>query len=183
LWTTPTVRPENVAHSVPHINSGMIDFLNSQLDQTLTWNDASWMLDAWDGQFAIKGITTASDAQRCIDLGATGVWVSNHGGRQLDTSPATIDVLESIVQTVAHRADVIFDGGVRRGTDIIKALALGAKAVGIGRPYLYGLAAGGEAGVDRAIEILASELRRDMALMGCANISAIKREMVISPAR
>ncbi|HSB95687.1 MAG TPA: alpha-hydroxy acid oxidase [Spongiibacteraceae bacterium] len=181
LWTTPTVRPENVAHSVPHINSGMIDFLNSQLDQTLTWKDASWMLDAWDGQFAVKGITTAADAQRCVDLGATGVWVSNHGGRQLDTSPATIDVLESIVQAVGDRTDVIFDGGVRRGTDIIKALALGAKAVGIGRPYLYGLAAGGEPGVARAIEILATELRRDMALMGCADLAAIKRDSVLSP--
>jgi L-lactate dehydrogenase (cytochrome) len=181
LWTTPTVRPENVAHSVPHINSGMIDFLNSQLDQTLTWKDASWMLDAWDGQFAIKGITTPADAQRCIDLGASGVWVSNHGGRQLDTAPATIDVLESIVQAVGHRADVIFDGGIRRGTDIIKALALGAKAVGIGRPYLYGLAAAGEAGVAHAIEILAGELRRDMALMGCAELAAIQREMVIAP--
>lgn len=181
LWSTPPVRPENVVHAVPAIGSGMIEFLNSQLDHTLTWDDARWMLDAWDGQFAIKGIATAADARRCVDLGATGVWVSNHGGRQLDTAPATIDVLDAIVQAVGDRADVILDGGIRRGTDIVKALALGARAVGIGRPYLYGLAAAGEAGVARAIAILAEELRRAMALMGCADLAAIGREQVLPP--
>ena len=181
LWTTPKVRPENVAHSVPDIGTGMMQFLNTQLDQTMTWKDASWMLDAWDGQFAIKGVTTVADAKRCIELGASGIWVSNHGGRQLDTSPATIDVLEPIVQAVGNRADIILDGGIRRGTDIVKALALGAKGVGIGRPYLYGLAAGGEAGVTRAIEILTSELRRTLALLGCNDLSALRRNMVIAP--
>lgn len=181
LWTTPKVRPENVVHSVPTITSGMIDFLNNQLDHTLTWDDTGWMIDAWGGPFAIKGITTAADAKRCVDVGARGVWVSNHGGRQLDTSPPTIDVLERIVQAVGDRADVILDGGIRRGTDIIKALALGAKAVGIGRAYLYGLAAAGEKGVAKAIAILAEELRRDMALMGCADLASIRRDMVIAP--
>lgn len=181
LWSTPRVRPENVVHSVPNITSGMIEFLNNQLDHTLTWDDTAWMIDAWDGPFAIKGICTAADARRCVDIGARGVWVSNHGGRQLDTSPPTIDTLERIVQAVGDRADVILDGGIRRGTDIVKALALGAKAVGIGRAYLYGLAAAGEAGVARAIAILAEELRRDMALMGCTNLDAIKRDMVIAP--
>jgi L-lactate dehydrogenase (cytochrome) len=181
LWTTPQVRPENVVHSVPAITSGMIEFLNNQLDHTLTWDDTAWMIDAWDGPFAIKGVTTAADARRCIDIGATGVWVSNHGGRQLDTSPPTIDVLERVVQAVADRADVILDGGIRRGTDIIKALALGAKAVGIGRAYLYGLAAAGEAGTAKAITLLAEELRRDMALMGCADLAAIRRDMLIAP--
>jgi L-lactate dehydrogenase (cytochrome) len=181
LWTTPQVRPENVVHSVPTITSGMIEFLNNQLDHTLTWDDTAWMIDAWDGPFAVKGITTAADAQRCIDIGATGVWVSNHGGRQLDTSPPTIDVLERVVQAVGDRADVILDGGIRRGTDIIKALALGAKAVGIGRAYLYGLAAAGEAGAAKAITLLSEELRRDMALMGCADLAAIHRDMLIAP--
>jgi L-lactate dehydrogenase (cytochrome) len=159
----------------------MIEFLNNQLDHTLTWDDTAWMIDAWDGPFAVKGITTAADAQRCIDIGATGVWVSNHGGRQLDTSPPTIDVLERVVQAVGDRADVILDGGIRRGTDIIKALALGAKAVGIGRAYLYGLAAAGEAGAAKAITLLSEELRRDMALMGCADLAAIHRDMLIAP--
>lgn len=181
LWSTPKVRPENVVHSVPNITSGMIEFLNNQLDHTLTWDDTAWMIDAWDGPFAVKGISTAADARRCVDIGARGVWVSNHGGRQLDTSPPTIDTLERIVQAVGDRADVILDGGIRRGTDIIKALALGAKAVGIGRPYLYGLATAGEAGVAKAIAILAEELRRNMALMGCANLAAIDREMLITP--
>lgn len=181
LWTTPQVRPENVVHSVPAITSGMIEFLNNQLDHTLTWDDTAWMIDAWDGPFAVKGITTAADAQRCVDIGATGVWVSNHGGRQLDTSPPTIDVLERVVQAVGDRADVILDGGIRRGTDIIKALALGAKAVGIGRAYLYGLAAAGEAGATKAITLLTEELRRDMALMGCADLAAIRRDMLITP--
>lgn len=182
LWTTPPVRPENVVHAVPKIGGGMMEFLNSQLDRTLTWDDTAWMIDAWDGEFAIKGITTVEDAKRTVDIGATGVWISNHGGRQLDTSPATIDVLEPIAQAVGDRADVILDGGIRRGTDIVKALALGAKAVGIGRPYLYGLAAAGEAGVTKAITILSDELRRNMALMGCADLQALTRNQVITPA-
>jgi isopentenyl diphosphate isomerase/L-lactate dehydrogenase-like FMN-dependent dehydrogenase len=109
------------------------------------------------------------------------VWISNHGGRQLDTAPATIDTLEPIVQAVGDRAQVLLDGGVRRGTDIVKALALGARAVGIGRAYLYGLAAAGEAGVARAIALLGDELRRDLALMGYSDIKSIRRDSVIAP--
>ena len=180
LWTTPAVRPEIVADVMP-IDGSLVEFLNRQLDHTLTWKDIDWMIDAWAGEFAIKGIATVADARRCIAAGATGVWVSNHGGRQLDSAPATIDLLEPIVQAVGDRAAVILDGGIRRGTDIIKALALGARAVGIGRAYLYGLAAAGEAGVARAIAILAEELRRDMALMGCADLQSIRRDSVIAP--
>jgi len=181
LWTSPTVRPEIVADVMP-IDGSLVEFLNRQLDHTLTWKDIVWMIDAWAGEFAIKGIATVADAERCVASGATAVWVSNHGGRQLDTAAATIDVLEPIVQAVADRAAVLLDGGIRRGTDIIKALALGARAVGIGRAYLYGLAAAGEAGVARAIGILAEELRRDLALMGCAGLQMIRRESVIAPA-
>ena len=181
LWTSPTVRPENIAHKLPKFGGGMMQFLDGQIDHTLTWMDADWMLGAWGGAFAVKGIATAADAERCVAMGATGVWVSNHGGRQLDTSPPTIDTLEAIVQTVGDRADVILDGGIRRGGDIIKALALGAKAVGIGRPYLYGLAAGGEAGVTHAINILASELRRGLALVGCTDVRKLSRSLVIAP--
>jgi L-lactate dehydrogenase (cytochrome) len=181
LWSTPPLRPENVVHAVPAIGGGMIDFLNRQLDHTLTWDDARWMLDAWDGEFAIKGIATPADAKRCVALGASGIWISNHGGRQLDTAPATIDTLDAIAQAVGDSADIILDGGIRRGSDIVKALALGAKAVGMGRAYLYGLAAAGEPGVARAIAILTEELRRSMALMGCANLQAIHREQLLSP--
>lgn len=181
LWTTPPLRPENVAHAIPAIGGGMIDFLNNQMDRTVTWKDTAWMIEAWGGEFAIKGVTTVADARRCVDIGASGVWISNHGGRQLDSSPPTIDVLEAIVQAVGDRADVILDGGIRRGGDAIKALALGARAVGIGRAYLYGLAAAGEAGVARALTILGDELRRDLALMGCPDLNALTREMVITP--
>jgi len=180
LWSTPPVQPEIVADVMP-IDGTLVDFLNRQLDHTLAWKDIVWMIDAWAGEFAIKGIASPADAQRCVAAGATGVWVSNHGGRQLDTAPATIDVLEPIVQAVADRAAVILDGGIRRGTDIIKALALGARAVGIGRAYLYGLAAAGEAGVARAIAVLAGELRRDLALMGCTDLKSIRRDSVIAP--
>ncbi len=183
LWTSPPLRPENVVHAVPAIGSGMAEFLDRQMDRTLTWKDLDWIIEAWGGPFAIKGITTVADAERCVASGVKGVWVSNHGGRQLDTAPPTIDVLDAIVQAVGDRADVILDGGIRRGTDIIKALSLGAKAVGIGRAYLYGLAAAGEAGVTRAIDILASELRRDLALIGCADVRKIPKHCVIPPAR
>jgi L-lactate dehydrogenase (cytochrome) len=180
LWSTAAVRPEIVA-DVMQIDGSLVEFLNRQLDHTLAWQDIAWMIDAWAGEFAIKGIATVADAERCISAGATAVWVSNHGGRQLDTALATIDMLEPIVQAVGDRAAVILDGGIRRGTDIIKALALGARAVGIGRAYLYGLAAAGEAGVARAIAVLAEELRRDLALMGCADVRSIRRDSVIAP--
>lgn len=181
LWTSPTLRPESVVHAIPAIGGGIIHFLNSQIDHTLSWKDVAWMIDEWGGPFAIKGISTAADAEQCVRVGARGVWISNHGGRQLDTAPATIDVLESIVQQVGDRAEVILDGGIRRGTDIIKALALGARAVAVGRAFLYGLAAGGEAGVARAIELLATELRRDLALLGCTDVRNLPRDCVLPP--
>jgi L-lactate dehydrogenase (cytochrome) len=181
LWSTPKLRPEIIGDALPAIDGGIVDYINRQFDHALTWNDMVWMIDAWAGEFAIKGIATEADARRCVEVGATGVWVSNHGGRQLDTASATIDVLEAIVQAVGGAAEVILDGGIRRGTDIVKALALGAQAVGIGRAYLYGLAAAGEAGVARAIALLADELRRDLALMGCADLTKIRREQVIAP--
>ena len=139
-------------------------FINEQFDRTVTWKDAQWIAQEWGGPFAIKGIATPQDAIKCLDSGASAVWVSNHGGRQLDTSPATIDLLPPIVDAIAGRGEIIFDGGIRRGTDIIKALALGATACAIGRAWLWGLAAGGEAGVTRALSLLESELRRDLAL-------------------
>lgn len=183
LWKSPTLRPENIVHAIPSIGGGIIEFLNSQIDHSLTWRDVQWMIDTWDGAFALKGISTVSDAEQCVKLGVRGVWISNHGGRQLDTAPATIDLLEPIVQAIGDRAEVILDGGIRRGTDILKALALGARAVGIGRALLYGLAAGGEQGVRRAIDLLETELRRDLALLGCADIGALDRESVIVPRR
>ncbi len=124
------------------------------------------MLGEWSGPSVIKGIVRGDDARKAADVGFDAVMVSNHGGRQLDTSPAPIETLDEVVQSVGSDSEVILDGGVRRGTDILKSLALGARAVSFARPYLYGLAAGGEAGVERALKILTDELRRDMILLG-----------------
>jgi L-lactate dehydrogenase (cytochrome) len=176
LLTTPEIVPANFAHM--RIDGGLIGFINTQFDRSVTWEDARWLRDQWDGKFAIKGIATAEDAMRCVGIGADAVWVSNHGGRQLDTAPATIDILPGIVDAVAQRAEIILDGGIRRGSDVVKALALGAHAVALGRAYLYGLAAGGERGVARALEIIDSELRRTMALCGRSELSAITRDLI-----
>jgi len=176
LMTTPEIRPANFAHI--RIDGGLIGFINAQFDRTVTWKDAQWLRDNWDGNLAIKGISTPEDAQRCLGIGANAVWVSNHGGRQLDTAPATIDMLPGIAEAVAGKAEIILDGGVRRGSDVVKALALGANAVAIGRAYLYGLGAGGERGVRRALEILDSELRRTMALCGRARLSGLTRDLI-----
>lgn len=181
LATSPPITPANfdgVAGSFP---GGIIAFMDSQFDRTVSWKDAAWLVEQWDGPVAIKGVMTASDARECVAIGAQGVWVSNHGGRQLDRAAATIDALPAVVEAVAGRASVIFDGGIRRGTDILTALALGAEGVAIGRAYLYGLAAGGEAGVARAIDILSSELRRDMALLGVTRISELSAAHVTRP--
>jgi L-lactate dehydrogenase (cytochrome) len=126
----------------------------------------------------IKGIVRADDARRAASLGFRAIMVSNHGGRQLDSSPAPIDALEPIVQAVGGDAQVILDGGVRRGTDVLKALALGAQAVSFARPYLYGLAAGGEAGVTLALRLLSQAVRRDMALAGARSLAEIDRSLV-----
>ena len=148
-------------------------YINRQFDQSVNWDDAAWMIEEWGGPFAIKGILNPTDALRAIDIGASGIIVSNHGGRQLDHAAAPMDVLPAIVEAVQGRADIIVDGGIRRGTDILKALALGAKACMTGRPYLYGLAAAGERGVSRAIDIFSSEIKRDMSLLGVKQTSEI----------
>ena len=183
LWdmaTTPKILAANWA-DMDTGGMGIIQFLNSQFDQTVSWADAKWMKDAWGGPFAIKGIARPDDARRCLDAGADAVWVSNHGGRQLDTAPATIDTLTDIVAAVAGQAEIILDGGIRRGTDIIKALALGATAVAVGRPYLYGLGAGGQAGVEKALDILLTALARDMALVGAARPGDLSPDFVRLP--
>ena len=148
-------------------------YINSQFDRSVTWKDAEWMIQEWGGPFAIKGILNARDAVRAVKIGATGIVISNHGGRQLDHAASPMSVLPEIVDAVAGRADIIVDGGVRRGTDIVKAIALGAKSCMGGRPYLYGLSAGGQTGVSRAMQIISSELERDMSLMGVSRIENI----------
>ena len=172
----PAVRYANLSEDTAAVS--LQEFVNEQFDAGFNWKDAEWLLGEWGGPAVIKGVVRPDDARHAVDLGFKAVMVSNHGGRQLDRSPAPVHVLEPIVEAIGSDAEVILDGGVRRGTDILIALALGAKAVGFARPFLYGLAAGGEAGACRALEILRDELRRNMALLGTKNIAEINRALV-----
>ncbi|MGI9479755.1 MAG: alpha-hydroxy acid oxidase [Hyphomicrobiaceae bacterium] len=153
----------------------VIDYVNSQFDPSITWADAEAVVAQWDGPFAFKGIMTAADAKRAVDIGATAILVSNHGGRQLDGAPSPFEVLADIADAVGDKADIILDGGIRRGSHVLKALAMGADACSIGRGYLYPLAAGGEAGVTRALDRLRAEIERDMILMGCDRLDKLDR--------
>jgi isopentenyl diphosphate isomerase/L-lactate dehydrogenase-like FMN-dependent dehydrogenase len=145
------------------------------------WEDLCWIRKLWPGPVVVKGVLTPDDAHRAVDAGADAIVVSNHGGRQLDTVSSTLRVLPEIVCAVNNRAEVLLDGGIRRGSDIVKALCLGARAVLIGRAYAYGLGAAGEAGVAKAIEILRSDLIRTLRLLGCASVAELNRSYVDVP--
>ena len=150
-------------------------YFTEMLDPSMTWDDVAQMVRDWDGQFCIKGVMSVEDAKRAAAIGCTGIVLSNHGGRQLDGSRAAFDQLGEVVDAVGDRIDVMMDGGVQRGTHVLKALSLGAKAVGIGRYYLFPLAAAGQAGVERALAIMKAELERDMKLMGCRTTAELSR--------
>jgi isopentenyl diphosphate isomerase/L-lactate dehydrogenase-like FMN-dependent dehydrogenase len=150
----------------------------SLFDPSATWDDIAEVRDLWRGPLAIKGVLHPEDADKAVGIGADAVIVSNHGGRQLDHAPSAIAALPDVVQAVGSRTEIILDGGVKRGTDILKALALGANACSIGRSYLWGLSAGGEAGVSRAIELLEGELDSAMALLGTPTVSDVTRDHV-----
>jgi L-lactate dehydrogenase (cytochrome) len=149
-----------------------------QYDFTLNWRDLDWVRSVWPGKLVIKGLLTPEDAGRAVEHGAQAVIVSDHGGRQLDGTPSAVAALPPIVDELQGRAEVILDGGVRRGTDIIKALALGARACMAGRPFLYGLAAGGEQGVARALEIFRSELDVSLALLGRPSVRELDESVL-----
>lgn len=155
--------------------TSLASFINDQIYPAFSWEDAVWLCREWDGPRAIKGICRPEDAVRALEAGFTTLWVSNHGGRQLDTSPATIDILPEIRAAVGPEVEIILDCGVQRGTDIVKALALGADGVGIGKPYLYGLAAGGTEGVDKVMTILKVEMERAMGLLGVGSVQELKQ--------
>ena len=166
----------NVSHRVDALASGpmsLFDYIGTQFDKTVTWRDIEWLAGEWNAPLAIKGVMAPEDARKSIASGATGVIVSNHGGRQLDGAPAPLDQIAAVREAVGGRPDVICDGGVRRGSDIVKALALGANGCAIGRPYLYGLAAAGEAGVDRVLGLLVDEFERTMTLLGVADVVSL----------
>ena len=151
-------------------------YFTEMLDPSMNWKDVEAMVRSWGGQFCLKGIMSVADAKRAADIGCTGIIVSNHGGRQLDGSRAPFDQLTEIVDAVGDRLDVMMDGGIQRGTHVLKALSLGAKAVGVGRYYLFPLAAAGQEGVERALKLMRAELERDMKLMGCSSIAQLSRE-------
>ena len=150
-------------------------YFTEMLDPSMSWDDVARMVQFWDGQFCLKGIMSLADARRAVDVGCTGIVLSNHGGRQLDGSRAAFDQLAEIVDAVGDRIDVMMDGGVRRGTHVLKALSLGAKAVGVGRYYLFPLAVAGQLGVERALGLMRSEIERAMKLMGCSSIAQLSR--------
>lgn len=160
----------------------MIDARAALSESTFTWNDMPWIRDLWPGPIVIKGVLTGDDARRSVDAGAVGVIVSNHGGRQLDGAPATLRALPEVLTAVDGRAEVLMDGGIRRGSDVVKAICLGARAVLIGRAYMYGLGAAGEAGIDRAIGILRADIERCLTLLGCASVSALDPSYLELPA-
>ncbi len=171
----------NVAGNVTIDGSTAVDlaaFMNEQFDPTLSWDDVEWMRSLWDGPVVVKGIQCVADAVIARDEGLAGIVLSNHGGRQLDSAPAIINLVEPVAQAVGGDLDIICDGGVRRGSDLVKALALGATSCMIGRPYLYGLAVAGEQGVDWVIEHLHTAMRRDMALCGVASVAELTAELV-----
>jgi len=160
------------------VKSSIVDYLDQQLKRSIDWDDAAAMIAEWGGPFALKGVMSVADARRCVDIGASAIMVSNHGGRQLDGSRAPFDQLEAIVDAVGGQIEIIVDGGIRRGTHVLKALAMGATACSGGRMYLYALAGAGTAGVERALTLLRGEMERDMLLMGCRSLAELNRSML-----
>jgi 4-hydroxymandelate oxidase len=158
--------------------SGLATYVSSFIDPAISWRDIEWLRSITDLPIVIKGIVRADDARRAVEAGASGVVVSNHGGRQLDALPATIDALPHVAEAVKGRAEVYVDGGVRRGLDVVKALARGARAVLVGRPVLWGLAAGGEDGVGRVLAILEREIDNSLALCGCRSVRDVNADLL-----
>jgi len=181
MLLNPDFQLANVAHRVDAIGSGtigLIDYVNKQFDRSISWRDAAWLAEQWGGPFVIKGLLRAEDARQAASIGATAVMLSNHGGRQLDSAAAPVSCVASVRDAVGDALEIIVDGGIRRGTHVLKALALGADACSIGRSYLYGLAAGGQRGVERALHLLREELLRDMALLGCQRLDQVSPDLL-----
>ena len=171
----------NVAHKIDRLSTGSVSlfkYIEEQFDHSIGWDDLERLAAAWGGPLAVKGVMRPDDSVRAVDCGASAVMISNHGGRQLDGAPAAIDQIAANAEALDGRAEVICDGGIRRGSDIVKALALGATACSIGRPYLYGLAAAGEQGVDRVLSILRAEFERTLVLAGIKDVSSITPDRI-----
>jgi L-lactate dehydrogenase (cytochrome) len=156
----------------------LADHVARQFDQALSWDDIDWLRSIWDGPIVLKGIQTVEDAKQAVSMGVEGIGLSNHGGRQLDDAPTPVSMIEPVRDAIGDQATIICDGGIRRGSDIVKAIALGADAVSLGRPYFLALGAGGEAGVDWLLDFLRTGLERTMALSGCRSLDEIDRDLV-----
>ena len=156
----------------------LLEYFNSQLDRSLTWVDVEWLASLWDGPLVVKGIQTVADCRNAANAGATAVMLSNHGGRQLESAPAPVDCIADVADALHDKLEIICDGGVRRGTHVVKALAMGATACSIGRGYLYPLAAGGQPGVEHGLNLLRAEVERTMALVGCNSVADLGASFV-----
>ena len=183
-WNFFTKEKFDMPHLSGHVTEGtnlavsVGEYFSTMLDQSMNWSDAEKLCQQWNGQFALKGIMSVEDAKRAVEIGCTGIMVSNHGGRQLDGSRAPFDQLAEICDAVGGQIDVVCEGGIQRGTHILKALSVGAKCCSIGRYYLYALAAAGQAGVERALNQLAVEVERDMKLMGVTKVDQLRRSNI-----
>ena len=155
------------------IAKGVMEYINEQYDPAMSWKDAEYCIKRWGGPFAIKGLMSVEDAKRAVDIGASAILLSNHGGRQLDGSRSPFDQLPAIKDAIGDKIEIILDGGIRRGTHVIKALSLGATACSFGKGFLFGLGAGGQAGVEQVLKRMRDELRRDMILLGCKSIKQL----------
>ena len=155
------------------IAKGVMEYINEQYDPAMSWKDAEYCIKRWGGPFAIKGLMSVEDAKRAVDIGASAILLSNHGGRQLDGSRSPFDQLPAIKDAIGDKIEIILDGGIRRGTHVIKALSLGATACSFGKGFLFGLGAGGQAGVEQVLNRMRDELRRDMILLGCKSIKEL----------
>ena len=177
----PKFKLANIAHMTnkgTSIEMSIMDYINQQFDTSMNWKHAEYAIKRWNGPFALKGIMSVEDAKRAIDIGASAIMISNHGGRQLDGSRSPFDQLETIVDAVGDKIEVILDGGIQRGTHVLKALALGAKACSMGKAYLYALSAGGQPGVERLLSKLKDEIERGMTLMGCRSVQELTKDKI-----
>jgi len=172
----------NIKHKTDkgtNITKSVIDYVNEQYDPQMNWEDAEYCIKKWDGPFALKGVMSVEDAKRAVDIGCTAIIISNHGGRQLDGSRTPFDQLKAISDAVGDKIEIILDGGVRRGTHVLKALAAGATACSFGKAFLFSLGAGGQQGVERLLQNMHDEIRRNMILMGCKSVKELDRSKII----
>ena len=172
----------NIKHKTDkgtNITKSVIDYINEQYDPAMNWKDAEYCVKRWNGPFALKGVMSVEDAKKAIDIGCTAIMISNHGGRQLDGSRSPFDQIKLISDAVGDKLEIILDGGIRRGTHVLKALAAGATACSFGKAFLFSLGAGGQAGVERLLYNMQQEIRRNMILMGCKNIKDLDRSKII----